>query len=382
MSERVALVRCDEAAIYDHGPQHPLRPLRVLLTWGLIHEYGLDALPNVATVGCRTASDRELYLVHTERFVDATRRAGHGEEGQWWRFGYGPGDNPIFPQMHEAGALVAGASLVAAEEVLSGRADHAFNAAGGLHHAMPERASGFCVYDDPALAIAWLLDQGCERVAYVDVDVHHGDGPQAIFFEDPRVLTISVHESGEYLFPGTGFVSERGAGDAEGTKVNVPLPPTVSDEAWLAAFRGVVPSLVRAWRPEVLVTQLGCDSHHSDPLAHLRLTTRSYREAATELHLLAHEAAGGRWVATGGGGYQWARVVPRAWTIYFAAMAEAEIPDRLPEAWIERAEREAGGRVPSTLSEEPLANDEIDGETERVVRQVREAFFPRHGLEP
>src|SRR5439155_6829498 len=172
----------------------------------------------------RSASDDELLQVHTEAYIDATKRAGDGEHGDWGRYGYGPGDNPIFPRMHEAAALVAGASLVAAEAVLTGRAEHAFNPAGGLHHAMPERASGFCVYDDPAIAIQWLLREGAERIAYVDVDVHHGDGPQAIFYRDARVLTISLHQDGRTLFPGTGFVSEVGAGEAEGTKVNLPLP--------------------------------------------------------------------------------------------------------------------------------------------------------------
>jgi acetoin utilization protein AcuC len=284
--------------------------------------------------------------------------------------------------MHEAGALVVGASLVAAEEVAEGRLDHAFNAAGGLHHAMPSRASGFCVYDDPAVAIAWLLRRGVERIAYVDVDVHHGDGPQAVFYTDPRVLTVSIHESGEYLFPGTGFVSERGAGEAEGTKVNVPLPPGTGDHAWLEAFGEVVPPLVRRWRPDVLVTQLGCDTHQTDPLAHLLLTTRAYREAAAVLHELAHEAAGGRWVATGGGGYQWARVVPRAWTLYFAEMCEAELPDHLPESWIEEAERAVRGEVPVTFSEAPLPDGRPDAETRGVIRLVRATVFPDLGLEP
>jgi acetoin utilization protein AcuC len=231
---------------------------------------------------------------------------------------------------------------------------------------LPERASGFCIYDDPAIAIAWLLDSGVERVAYVDVDVHHGDGPQAIFWSDPRVLTVSLHETGEFLFPGTGFLEERGGGDAAGTKVNVPLAPGTSDEGWLAAFRAVVPELVRAFRPGVLVTQLGCDTHASDPLAHLRLTTRTYREVGTSLHALAHDAAGGRWLATGGGGYQWARVAPRAWTIAFAAMAETELPDDLPPAWVTAAERLADGSVPSTFSEPAEPPSAADREAIRI----------------
>jgi acetoin utilization protein AcuC len=346
-----------------------------MLTRELIAAYGLLDGP-AEEVPARVAEDAELRLVHTEIYIDAIRRAGEGEPGDWWRFGLGPGDNPIFPGMHEASARVAGGSLVAAEAVLSGEADHAFNPAGGLHHAMPERASGFCVYDDPAIAIAWLLERGVERIAYVDVDVHHGDGPQAIFYRNPRVLTISIHESGRYLFPGTGFTDERGAGEAEGSAVNVPLPPYTSDEGWLRAFRDVVPPLVKSWRPDVFVTQLGCDTHHTDPLAHLALSTAVYREAARTLHELAHSAAGGKWVATGGGGYQWARVVPRAWTIYFAEMAEREVPDRVPDSWLALASEKAGAPVPDRLSEEAPPEAEPDPELDRVLDEVRRARQP------
>jgi acetoin utilization protein AcuC len=367
VSEAVGLVFAPQARIYDHGPQHPLRPARVLLTWDLIRDTGLQDRPNVRTLAAEPATHEQLTTVHTEEFIDVTTRAGHGEAGDWSAWGYGPGDNPIFPQMHEAGALVAGASIAAAEAVWTGACDHAFNAAGGLHHAMPARASGFCVYDDPAVAIAWLLDRGAERIAYVDVDVHHGDGPQAIFWDDPRVRTISIHEYG-MLFPGTGGLDERGGPHAPGSAVNVPLPAFTGDEGWLEAFRAVIPPAVRGFSPDVLVTQLGCDTHHTDPLAHLQLTTRAYREAATELHALAHEVAGGRWVATGGGGYQWARVVPRAWTLYFAEMADAadDLPDHLPESWIERTEFEIRGEVPVRFSEPALGAGHGDDDARAV----------------
>jgi acetoin utilization protein AcuC len=355
VSGAVGLVIAPEARIYDHGPEHPLRPERVLLTWDLLHAYGLDAEPGVTVLGADPAEDATLALVHSATFIDATRRAGHGEVGDWASFGYGPGDNPIFPDMHEAGAIVCGATIAAARSVVEGDTAHAFNAAGGLHHAMAARASGFCVYDDPAVGIAWMLRHGgVERVAYVDVDVHHGDGVQAAFVEDPRVLTISIHEYAPELgfFPGTGSASERGVGGGEGFAINVPLPPGTGDAGWLEAFRATVPPAVRAFAPDVLVTQLGCDTHHTDPLAHLRLTTRAYRETALALHELAHDAAGGRWVATGGGGYQWARVVPRAWTLSFAEMAGAKISDALPASWVERASTLAGGPVPGTLSDD------------------------------
>ena len=374
MTGEVGLIRCPEARIYDHGPSHPLRPDRVLLTWDLIAATGLDRKKGVTVHGCDAASDEVLGLVHTPEFIDATKRAGGGEEGNWTRFGYGPGDNPIFDRMHEAGALVAGASVEAARTVWSGERLHAFNAAGGLHHAMPSRASGFCVYDDPAVAIAWLLREGAERIAYVDVDVHHGDGVQAIFWDEPRVLTISIHQyEPGWFFPGTGAITERGGPAAEGSAINVPLPADTGDEGWLQAFRTVIPPAVEGFDPDVLVTQLGCDTHASDPLAQLRLTTRAYRECAKELHALAHRAAAGRWVATGGGGYQWARVVPRAWTLYFAEMADAldDLSDELPQAWIEEAERRAEGQVPTTFSEPDLGPGPSDDAARAAADRVR-----------
>jgi acetoin utilization protein AcuC len=374
VSERVGLVRCPEARIYDHGPEHPLRPDRVLLTWELIAATDLDARPGVGVLGCQAAPDDVLGLVHTDAFIEATKAAGAGVEGSWARFGYGPGDNPIFDRMHEAGALVAGASVAAAEAVWGGEAEHAFNPAGGLHHAMPARASGFCVYDDPAIAIAWLLREGAERIAYVDVDVHHGDGVQAIFWNEPRVLTISIHQYlPGWFFPGTGGIDERGGPEAPGSAINVPLPPDVGDDGWLETFRAVIPPAVERFAPDVLVTQLGCDTHATDPLAQLRLTTRAYRECARELHALAHRAAGGRWVATGGGGYQWARVVPRAWTLAFAEMVDAldELPDELPEAFIEEAERRSGGEVPPTFSEPDAGPGSGDDQARAVGARVR-----------
>lgn len=379
MGERIGLVVAPEARIYDHGPQHPLRPDRVLLTWDLIAATGLDARQNVEVLGAVPATRDDLARVHTPAFIDATERAGHGEDGDWSAFGYGPGDNPIFTDMHEAGAIVAGASIAAAKAVWHSHVTHAFNAAGGLHHAMPARASGFCVYDDPAVAIAWLLDHGAQRVAYVDVDVHHGDGVQAIFWNEPRVLTISLHEYEPYLFfPGTGDLGERGGPDAPGSAINVPLPANTGDDAWLEALNTIVPRAVADFAPDVLVTQLGCDTHATDPLAQLRLTTRSYREAAAVLHRLAHDAAYGRWVATGGGGYQWARVVPRAWTLYFAEMANAahDLPDALPEAWVERAGDRAGEPVPSTFSEPAPEPHQADDEARRVIAKLADILWP------
>ena len=227
--------------------------------------------------------------------------------------------------MHEVSALIAGASVEAARRVWTGQTQRAVNIAGGLHHAMPGCASGFCIYNDPALAIQWMLDHGAERVAYVDVDAHHGDGVQAIFYDDPRVLTVSIHEGPQTLFPGTGYASETGGPGAEGSAVNVALPPGTSDAGWLRAFHAVVPQVLRAFGPEILLSQHGCDSHMDDPLTNLMLSIDGQRASYLALEQLAEELTGGRWIITGGGGYSLTSVVPRIWTHLLAIVAGAPL---------------------------------------------------------
>jgi acetoin utilization protein AcuC len=250
---------------------------------------------------------------------------------------------------------------------------------------MPGQASGFCVYNDPAVAIAWMLEQGIERIAYVDVDVHHGDGVQAIFADEPRVLTISVHESGRFLFPYTGFAHEIGEGAARGTIANLPLPPSTTDDLYLPAFDAVVPKLVRAFEPDVLVTQLGCDSHYTDPLAHLGLTTRAYAELAGRLHDLAHTVTKGRWLATGGGGYQWATVVPRAWCSYLAEMVGTRLPERLPDGFLTEASERYGATLDPRTADEVVAlrsehRQRVESQVARSIEMVRGNLFGLHGL--
>lgn len=373
----------DEALLaYDFGPEHPLRPGRVELTMALARDLGL--LERAKVVAPLALSGGDLARVHDLDYLAAVKTAS--ESGRpVFDYGLGPGDNPPFAGMHEAATLVCGATVAAAAAIVAGEAVHAFSPAGGLHHAMPGQASGFCIYNDPAVAIAWLLDHGIERVAYVDVDVHHGDGVEAIFADEPRVLTISVHESGRFLFPGTGFAHEIGEGAARGTIANLPLPPSTTDDLYLPAFDAVVPKLVRAFEPDVLVTQLGCDSHYTDPLAHLGLTTRAYAGLAGRLHDLAHTVTKGRWLATGGGGYQWATVVPRAWCSYLAEMLGSRLPERLPEAYlIEVSERFGATLDPHTADEVVALRSEhrqrVESQVARAIEMLRGNLFPLHGL--
>lgn len=385
MPGRTALVWDPSLGAYDFGEHHPLRPVRVELAVELSRACGvLDAMASL-TPADLTRTDLET--VHDPAYIDAVARisASDPEPFAHHGWGIGPQDTQAFTGMHEASARVCGATTAAARAVWQGAHDHAFSPAGGLHHAMRARAAGFCVYNDPAVAIAWLLENGAHRVAYVDVDVHHGDGVQAIFYDDPRVLTISLHESGRYLFPGTGFADEIGAGDAAGTSVNVALPPATLDDMYLAAFDQIVPPLVTAFAPDVLVTQLGCDTHATDPLAHLGLTTRTYRAVARALHELAHDVCGGRWVATGGGGYQLFTVVPRAWTIAAAEMAGVELPAETPEEWRALARERGAPRVPEHFDDgavalQDLREGDVAEQVRRAVAETRARMVPYYDL--
>jgi acetoin utilization protein AcuC len=382
MTGAVTVVWDERLLAYDFGPEHPLRPGRVALTMALARDAGL--LERAKLIEPVALSGSDLTRVHDLDYLAAVQVASEGGPADAG-FGFGPGDNPPFPGMHEAATLVCGATVAAAGAIVAGDAVHAFSPAGGLHHAMPRMASGFCVYNDPAVAIAWMLGQGVERVAYVDVDVHHGDGVQEIFADEPRVLTISVHESGRFLFPGTGYPNEIGDGAAKGTIANLPLPPSTTDDLYLPAFDAVVPKLVRAFEPDVLVTQLGCDSHYTDPLAHLGLTTRAYAGLAGRLHDLAHTVTKGRWLATGGGGYQWASVAPRAWCSYLAEMVGTRLPERLPDAFLAEAAERFGATLDPRTADEVVAlrsehRHRVESEVARAIDALRGNLFPLHGL--
>ncbi|MFD0226328.1 acetoin utilization protein AcuC [Streptomyces hirsutus] len=390
MSGRTQLMWDEAVTGYDFGRDHPMDPVRLVLTRSLVGALGLDR--EVSVVAAKTAGESTLRLVHREDYIGAVRAASADPASADQSYGLGTTDDPAFAGMHEASALIAGQSVGAAEAVWRGEALHAVNFAGGLHHAMPGAASGFCVYNDAALAIARLLELGAERVAYIDVDVHHGDGVQAAFWEDPRVLTVSLHEHPRTLFPQTGWPEETGADSAQGSAVNVALPAGTGDEGWLRAFHAVVPELLADFRPQVLVTQHGADTHFEDPLAHLAVSLDAQRAVQVACHELAHEYADGRWVALGGGGYAVAEVVPRSWThlVGIAAGKPVDPVTMIPEGWRQEVyarTRQLGpvrmtdGRWPVSWASWEDGYDPAD-RLDQAVLATRRAVFPLRGLLP
>ncbi|MFJ9412296.1 acetoin utilization protein AcuC [Streptomyces sp. NPDC101393] len=391
MSGRAQLMWNEAVTGYDFGPGHPMDPVRLALTMRLVEAYELDRGP-LEVIAAKPAGDSTLRLVHREDYVRAVRSASADPASADTAYGLGTEDDPAFAGMHEASALIAGQSVGAAEAVWRGDALHAVNFAGGLHHAMPGGASGFCIYNDAALAIARLLELGAERVAYVDVDVHHGDGVQAAFWEDPRVLTISLHEHPRTLFPQTGWPEETGGDGAEGSAVNVALPAGTGDEGWLRAFHAVVPELLGAFRPQVIVTQHGADTHFEDPLAHLAVSLDAQRAVAEACHDLAHEHAEGRWVALGGGGYAVVDVVPRSWTHLTAIAAGRPIDptSMVPESWKHEVFRRTRQLAPLRMTDgrtphwRDFVHDGYDpaDRLDQALLATRRAVFPAHGLLP
>ncbi|MFI1400863.1 acetoin utilization protein AcuC [Streptomyces sp. NPDC020681] len=389
MSGRGLLMWDEAVTKYDFGDSHPMDPVRLALTMGLVRAYGLDRAVDV--VAAKPAGASTLRLVHREDYVAAVRAASADPSAADQSYGLGTMDDPAFAGMHEASALIAGQSVGAAEAVWRGEATHAVNFAGGLHHAMPGAASGFCIYNDASLAIARLLELGAERVAYVDVDVHHGDGVQTTFWDDPRVLTISLHEHPRMLFPGTGWPEETGgAGPGEGSAVNVALPAGTGDEGWLRAFHSVVPELLADFRPQVLVTQHGADTHFEDPLAHLAVSLDAQRMVQDACHDLAHSCVeDGRWVALGGGGYAVVDVVPRSWThlVGIAGHAPVDPESVIPSSWRDEVYaltrqlapgRMTDGRTPQ-WREWDAGYDPAD-RLDQAVLATRRAVFPLRGL--
>lgn len=378
---------------YDFGLGHPMHPIRLDLTHTLSRELGLLEGEQVQVVPGEVATPEMLAGVHTAELIGTVRRFSDDPEGARGEHGVGTDDTPAFAGMHQASALAVGSTVAACRGVWDGHCAHGINVSGGLHHAMADRASGFCIYNDVAVGIRWLLEHGAQRVAYIDLDVHHGDGVERIFWDDPRVLTLSVHESGQTLFPGTGFAGDTGGPSAPDSAVNVSLPPGTGDAGWLRAIDAVLPAVVGAFAPDVVVSQHGCDTHFSDPLAHLAVSVDAMQVAGGWVHDLAHRYAGGRWVALGGGGYELVQVVPRAWAHLIGVATHRPVPltAPVPPPWREMVQRRLGVPAPSTMGD--LGGRAIaygswaygfdpEDPVDRAVMATRRAVFPGWGLDP
>ncbi len=388
MSGESAVIYSEEYQKYEFSPWHPMKPVRLLLTAELIKATGLVDKHGVRILEPRLATDAELTLIHDQTYVDKVRQlsAPGAREADGMSWGLGTGDNPIFVDMHDASATIAGGALAAADAIMSGEVLHAFHFGGGLHHAHRARASGFCVYNDVALAAAHLKERHGARVLYLDFDAHHGDGVQEFFYSDPGVMTVSFHESGRHLFPGSGFTGQAGDGEGKGYSVNLPLEPGTTDHIFLDAYDQLVPQLSHSFKPDIIITQNGCDAHWDDPLTHLALTISGFQALARRQHELVHEVCGGRWLCSGGGGYQAYSVVPRAWTAHTAAMAEVELEEELPESWRQLCRRHSGAEAPCFLTRDDgpprIDSRELDRARDAAdlgIKEIKETVLPLLG---
>ena len=380
---RVLVFYHDDFLKYDFGPDHALRESRVKLARDLIAAYGLLGDKGAEELRPEPAAESDIMRVHSPEYVTKVKDFSAHPAGSSPDHGLGTSDNPVFAGMYEASALQAGATRMACQEVATGRRTRAFNLGGGFHHAMPDKASGFCIFNDIAIGIVCLLEEHrLKRILYVDVDAHHGDGVQWIFYKDPRVLTISLHEDGRYLFPGTGFTDEIGEGAGKGFAVNVPLPPYTRDVSYLYAFQEIVPPIARAFRPDLIVSQLGADAHYLDPLTHLMLTTETYEALGRILDDLSRELCDGRWIAVGGGGYD-LTAVPRVWTVLFSTILGVNLEDALPADWLRECNRRVG-TVPAdkALRDHTRADEEahVPRQAKRTVEELQRSVFPIHGI--
>ncbi len=380
MNGKKAFIYSDR--FYDskyYGGSHPQTIIRIKLTFELIKAYGLLQLPEVILLEPQEATEDEMALIHDRDYIDAFRSVDGGKSNpKAWQYNIGTtGDTPVFPGIFRKSEISTGASLIASRIVQEGGADIAFNIAGGQHYALPNRAAGFCYINDPAIIIKEMVNNGL-RVVYLDVDAHHGDGVQWIFYDTDRVLTISLHQDPRFLFPGTGFSYEIGEEKGHGYSVNLPFLPGTDDEVYLWGFREIVPPLIKAYNPDIVVTALGIDTFRSDPLAQLNLTTNGFMGVIKEIKKVAP-----RWVATGAGGYDPFNVC-RAWTLTWAIILDKDLPDEFPDSFKELLS-EFGLSRRGTLYDKPYISPRQHyqicmEEAKRNVEYLKSTVFPIHGI--
>ncbi|MHA1872255.1 MAG: acetoin utilization protein AcuC [Promethearchaeota archaeon] len=395
MTKKVGLIYSNDYLTYNFGSYHPLRPIRLELTYALMKDMGLLDNPKLEIFKPEMALKEELLLVHNKEYVDVVKELSDNpkilrEKYPHGIFGLGTQDDPVFKGMYEVSSLVVGGSIKAAELVMdeSNEIDHSFNFGGGLHHANRKQASGFCIFNDVAIAIQKIRIRYPEKkIMYIDIDAHHGDGVQWIFYDDPHVLTLSLHQDGKTLFPGTGFLEENGEGEGKYTAINFPLYPGTYDEIYLDLFEDLVPKIIEAYKPDVLVTQLGVDTHFNDPLTMLNLTTTTYERLCKDIHEYAHKYTQGKWIALGGGGYLMC-VVPRAWTMALGIMLEQPVPNEIPATWsklcsekiddeeIPALMRDHNPRLELQLLKDPVFPVRIEKRSDEIKEYVKNNILP------
>lgn len=378
MKKQASFIFSEEQLGYSFSDTHPFNQKRIVLTLDLLRS--IDAICESDIIIPRKATDEEILLVHDPKYVDIVKRASEGivndEMGRI--YGIGTDDTPIFPNMHEASAYLVGGTLTAVEQVMEGHSRHALNLGGGLHHGFQGRASGFCIYNDSSIAIKALQKNYGARVLYIDTDAHHGDGVQWTFYDDPTVCTVSIHETGRYLFPGTGNVTERGEGDGYGTSFNFPLDAFTEDESFLTVYETAMEEIVHHFQPDVILSQNGVDAHYLDPLTHLYGTMEIYRVIPRIARKLANTYCEGRWIAIGGGGYDIWRVVPRAWSLLWLEMQAHPLPiGNLPKAWLRKWQEESPVPLVDTWEDPPNFYEPIPRKaeiTEKNEQMLRRAL--------
>jgi acetoin utilization protein AcuC len=379
MMTDAVFVYSEELLSYKFNENHPFNPKRLQLTFDLLKAQHMIDCEQI--VKPRIATDQELELIHDPRYVNAVKAASHNNLSQELaaNFGLGTEDTPIFTNMHQASASLVGGTLTAVDYVMTGRAHHALNIGGGLHHGFRGKASGFCIYNDSSVAIKYIQEKYNARVLYVDTDAHHGDGVQWSFYDDPDVCTLSIHETGRYLFPGTGNINERGQGKGYGYTFNIPVDAYTEDDSWLEAYTTAFREVADFFKPDVILTQNGADAHYYDPLTHLSSTINIYKEIPKLAHELAHQYCQGRWIAVGGGGYDIWRVVPRAWSMVWMEMSGQPIPNGpLPSQWLKRWQPESPVTLPARWDDPENLYPSIPRQveiTEKNAQTIEKALF-------
>lgn len=353
MKDHSVFIYSPELLNYKFNKHHPFNQIRIKVTLDLLKK--IQAIQEHQMIPPRMATSEELLLIHHPDFVNAVTLAGNGKLSKEMAESYGLGtdDTPIFPGMHEASSLLVGGTLTAIDYVMSGKAHHALHLGGGLHHGFSGKASGFCIYNDSSVAIKYMQEKYGARVLYIDTDAHHGDGVQWSFYDDPNVCTLSIHETGRYLFPGTGDITERGQEQGYGFSFNIPVDAFTEDDSWLYCCKTAIKEVAEFFKPDVILTQNGADAHYLDPLTHLSVTMKTFKEIPKIAHEVAHQYCEGRWIAVGGGGYDVWRVVPRAWAYIWLEMTENRVErSTLPRSWIEKWQPQTSDKLPLTWDDD------------------------------